>query len=102
MVATLLAKRSSGGGGGGGGDAGMPQGWEEQRTAGGRPFFIDHNSKETTWDRPTAAANEPSPAGSAHVTTASEETAIAKENVRCSFSDLIFDSQGCTFLLCTA
>ncbi|XP_028812142.1 E3 ubiquitin-protein ligase NEDD4-like isoform X2 [Denticeps clupeoides] len=30
----------------------MPPGWEVRSAPNGRPFFIDHNSKTTTWDDP--------------------------------------------------
>ncbi|XP_026142780.1 E3 ubiquitin-protein ligase NEDD4 isoform X1 [Carassius auratus] len=30
----------------------MPAGWEVRSTPNGRPFFIDHNTKTTTWDDP--------------------------------------------------
>ncbi|XP_049629545.1 E3 ubiquitin-protein ligase NEDD4 isoform X3 [Suncus etruscus] len=30
----------------------LPRGWEVQHAANGRPFFIDHNTKTTTWEDP--------------------------------------------------
>ncbi|KTG41803.1 hypothetical protein cypCar_00006839 [Cyprinus carpio] len=30
----------------------MPAGWEARSAQNGRPFFIDHNTKTTTWDDP--------------------------------------------------
>ena len=30
----------------------LPPGWEEQHTEDGRPYFVDHNSKTTTWEDP--------------------------------------------------
>ncbi|KAK7469288.1 hypothetical protein VKT23_003772 [Stygiomarasmius scandens] len=33
-------------------DVPLPQGWEERRTAEGRPYFVDHNSRTTTWVDP--------------------------------------------------
>lgn len=30
----------------------LPQGWEVRSAPNGRPFFIDHNTKTTTWDDP--------------------------------------------------
>uniref|UniRef100_A0A8D2LS84 E3 ubiquitin-protein ligase n=1 Tax=Varanus komodoensis TaxID=61221 RepID=A0A8D2LS84_VARKO len=30
----------------------LPKGWEVRNAANGRPFFIDHNTKTTTWDDP--------------------------------------------------
>ncbi|XP_036390737.1 E3 ubiquitin-protein ligase NEDD4a isoform X1 [Megalops cyprinoides] len=34
------------------GQEGMPAGWEIRCTSNGRPFFIDHNTKTTTWEDP--------------------------------------------------
>ncbi|KAF5369483.1 hypothetical protein D9758_002754 [Tetrapyrgos nigripes] len=33
-------------------DVPLPQGWEERRTAEGRPYFVDHNTRTTTWIDP--------------------------------------------------
>ena len=33
----------------------LPQGWEERQTADGRPYFVDHNSRTTTWLDPRIA-----------------------------------------------
>ncbi|XP_004835401.1 E3 ubiquitin-protein ligase NEDD4 isoform X2 [Heterocephalus glaber] len=30
----------------------LPQGWEVRHTPNGRPFYIDHNTKSTTWEDP--------------------------------------------------
>ena len=30
----------------------LPAGWEESRTNDGKPYFIDHNSKKTSWIDP--------------------------------------------------
>lgn len=35
-----------------GDDAPLPPGWEEKTDAKGRKFYIDHNNKTTTWERP--------------------------------------------------
>ena len=32
---------------------GLPAGWEERQDGYGRTFYINHNSRETTWIRPT-------------------------------------------------
>ena len=42
-------------------DVRLPVGWEERRTADGRPYFVDHHTRTTTWNDPrrttvTAAA----------------------------------------------
>lgn len=36
----------------------MPPGWEIRTTPDGRPFFIDHTSRTTTWVRCSGAAAE--------------------------------------------
>ena len=30
----------------------LPSGWEMRMTSGGRIYFVDHNSRITTWDDP--------------------------------------------------
>ena len=30
----------------------LPAGWEEAKTYDGKPYFIDHNSKNTSWVDP--------------------------------------------------
>ncbi|KAI9508971.1 hypothetical protein F5148DRAFT_822211 [Russula earlei] len=39
-------------------DVRLPLGWEERRTADGRPYFVDHHTRTTTWNDPrrTSAA----------------------------------------------
>ncbi|KAJ6664254.1 hypothetical protein lerEdw1_008473 [Lerista edwardsae] len=34
----------------------LPEGWEVRNAPNGRPFFIDHNTKTTTWDDPRVKA----------------------------------------------
>ena len=51
----------------GGGPTGneFPHGWEECKAPDGRPYFINHNTGETTWQDPrTGAAAAPAPAPS--------------------------------------
>ncbi|OCK80759.1 hypothetical protein K432DRAFT_392785 [Lepidopterella palustris CBS 459.81] len=31
----------------------LPSGWEERYDATGRPYFVDHNTRTTSWDRPS-------------------------------------------------
>ena len=31
---------------------GLPSGWEKKEARNGRPYFVDHNTRTTTWDRP--------------------------------------------------
>lgn len=36
----------------------LPAGWERREDNLGRTYYVDHNSRATTWTRPTAAYNE--------------------------------------------
>ncbi|KAI4890460.1 hypothetical protein NFI96_025590, partial [Prochilodus magdalenae] len=40
----------------------LPVGWRCYRSAEGRKYYVNTNSKETTWERPCAAATAPKPA----------------------------------------
>jgi hypothetical protein len=33
----------------------LPPGWEVRRTPSGHQFYVDHNTRKTTWERPSAA-----------------------------------------------
>lgn len=35
----------------------LPEGWERREDNLGRTYYVDHNSRQTTWNRPTAAYN---------------------------------------------
>ncbi|KAH9954579.1 hypothetical protein BC827DRAFT_1379414 [Russula dissimulans] len=37
-------------------DVRLPVGWEERRTAEGRPYFVDHHTRTTTWHDPRRAS----------------------------------------------
>ena len=38
----------------------LPEGWEARRTNNGRAFYIDHNTRTTTWEDPRRLAkNKP-------------------------------------------
>lgn len=41
----------------------LPPGWEMRIAPNGRPFFIDHNSRTTTWVRGGSGRGAPNPAG---------------------------------------
>jgi E3 ubiquitin-protein ligase NEDD4 len=44
-------------------DVPLPLGWEERRTPEGRPYFVDHHTRTTTWVDPRRnATNAPPPA----------------------------------------
>ncbi|XP_072258448.1 E3 ubiquitin-protein ligase NEDD4 isoform X4 [Pyxicephalus adspersus] len=36
--------------------SGLPPGWEEKQDEKGRTYYIDHNTRTTTWERPTVQA----------------------------------------------
>uniref|UniRef100_A0AAR2IZS1 E3 ubiquitin-protein ligase n=1 Tax=Pygocentrus nattereri TaxID=42514 RepID=A0AAR2IZS1_PYGNA len=42
---------------------GLPPGWEEKQDSKGRVYFINHNSRTTTWTRPLVQLIQPSEAG---------------------------------------
>ena len=41
------------------GAAPLPPGWEEKKTPDGKPYYVDHNTKTTHWERPQAPAAPP-------------------------------------------
>ncbi|KAJ7784506.1 hypothetical protein B0H16DRAFT_1356572 [Mycena metata] len=42
-------------------DVPLPLGWEERRTPEGRPYFVDHQTRTTTWVDPRRAGITPAP-----------------------------------------
>ncbi|KAI6042697.1 hypothetical protein EDC04DRAFT_2657897 [Pisolithus marmoratus] len=38
-------------------DVPLPAGWEERRTPEGRPYFLDHHTRSTTWNDPRRVTN---------------------------------------------
>lgn len=40
---------------------GLPPGWEAKRDAYGRPYYVDHINKVTSWDRPVGRQSAPPP-----------------------------------------
>lgn len=36
-------------------DSGLPAGWEQRIAPNGQPYYINHNTQQTTWHRPTPA-----------------------------------------------
>lgn len=57
----------------------LPEGWEERRDQNGRIYYVNHCTKSTQWERPSApAANESSPS---HVI---EENGSATPSSRCN------------------
>ena len=46
-------------------DIPLPLGWEERRTAEGRPYFVDHHTRTTTWADPRRVNQQPPAAAAA-------------------------------------
>lgn len=42
-------------------DIPLPLGWEERRTPEGRPYFVDHHTRTTTWTDPRRTQQQPVP-----------------------------------------
>ncbi|KAK1223466.1 hypothetical protein PQX77_013655 [Marasmius sp. AFHP31] len=51
-------------------DVPLPLGWEERTTAEGRPYFVDHTTRTTTWVDPRRNANQQNVAAQANSTNA--------------------------------
>ncbi|KAJ7675766.1 hypothetical protein DFH06DRAFT_1292026 [Mycena polygramma] len=51
-------------------DVPLPLGWEERRTPEGRPYFVDHQTRTTTWVDPRRAGLQPPPAPAATIANA--------------------------------
>ncbi|CAF4748366.1 unnamed protein product, partial [Rotaria socialis] len=47
----------------------LPSGWESRIDQFGRPYFIDHNNKTTTWQRPLIVAHSIVPSPRLPITT---------------------------------
>lgn len=39
----------------------LPKGWERRETRLGRTYYVDHNTRTTTWDRPSASEEPAGP-----------------------------------------
>ncbi|KLO18527.1 HECT-domain-containing protein [Schizopora paradoxa] len=68
---------------------GLPAGWEERSTPAGRPYFVDHNTRTTTWVDPrTRVVNQipsnlgPLPAGWEMRMTATSRVYFVDHNTR--------------------
>jgi hypothetical protein len=57
-------------------DAPLPTGWEEKTDAKGRKFYIDHNNRTTTWERPQFPST--APGESSDITEAHKDPATLK------------------------
>ena len=51
-------------------DIPLPLGWEERRTPQGRPYFVDHHTRTTTWTDPRRTTQPPPSAVTGPVTNA--------------------------------
>ena len=50
----------------------LPKGWEQQKTADGKIFYVDHNTKTTHWELPKNINTAPPPASPTPTTVSSE------------------------------
>ncbi|XP_078677677.1 E3 ubiquitin-protein ligase NEDD4-like isoform X1 [Branchiostoma floridae x Branchiostoma belcheri] len=55
----------------------MPQGWEERQDANGRTYYVDHNTRQTTWHRPSISQ---APAGGLTPQSAATTASTAQES----------------------
>ena len=52
----------------------LPDGWEEKTDKQGRTYYMDHNTRSTTWTRPS-----PAPARSSSIPSAQEQQSIRQQ-----------------------
>ncbi|XP_028258388.1 E3 ubiquitin-protein ligase NEDD4-like isoform X2 [Parambassis ranga] len=57
--------------------AGLPPGWEEKRDSKGRRYYINHNTRTTTWTRPLIQRAPEAAVAAAEATAAAEAAAAA-------------------------
>jgi len=56
----------------------LPPGWEEMKDpSSGRTFYVNHNTKSTTWDRPVAEPPKPAAPPSYNMARAAPQPAVA-------------------------
>ncbi|XP_031701821.1 E3 ubiquitin-protein ligase NEDD4-like isoform X3 [Anarrhichthys ocellatus] len=58
--------------------AGLPPGWEEKRDCKGRRYFINHNSRSTSWTRPVVQKTTETPPAPAPAAAAASAVAAAQ------------------------
>ncbi|XP_062269553.1 E3 ubiquitin-protein ligase NEDD4-like isoform X3 [Platichthys flesus] len=56
---------------------GLPPGWEERKDAKGRTYYVNHNSRTTTWTRPIVQLTEDGPSTSAAAAGAAASSSAA-------------------------
>lgn len=54
----------------------LPRGWEQKMTPQGKPYFVDHITKQTTWARPVAALEQPTAYHDRHPIRCLEDPAV--------------------------
>ncbi|KAL0961110.1 hypothetical protein HGRIS_006087 [Hohenbuehelia grisea] len=62
----------------------LPLGWEERRTPEGRPYFVDHHTRTTTWADPRRRQVAPPPSAAANngvAMTAQAQNAVSNPNL---------------------
>ena len=77
----VLAGTPPSAGRGAGDDAPLPPGWEARRSAKGRIFYLDHNTRTTHWKPPTRGA-PPAPPAAPSPAAAAAATATAPASAR--------------------
>ncbi|KAJ3106871.1 hypothetical protein HDU97_005358 [Phlyctochytrium planicorne] len=59
----------------------LPSGWERRVDHLGRTYYVDHNSRSTTWQRPTVASTPQSNAEAATATAEAERRQLAQRSL---------------------
>uniref|UniRef100_A0A8D2ZZI6 E3 ubiquitin-protein ligase NEDD4-like n=1 Tax=Scophthalmus maximus TaxID=52904 RepID=A0A8D2ZZI6_SCOMX len=63
---------------------GLPPGWEERKDAKGRTYYVNHNSRTTTWTRPIVQLTEDGASTSAAAAAAAASSAAAAASTSAS------------------
>lgn len=69
----------------------LPGGWEVRQDHLGRTYYVDHNSRSTTWNRP-GASTSPTAAGPAGTASVPSSAAAAAHNRRVLADDMLESS----------
>lgn len=62
---------------------GLPSGWEEKRDSKGRRYYVNHNSRTTTWTRPLVQRTSEAAAATTAAATAGTSNTAATEQAGC-------------------
>ncbi|XP_054467860.1 E3 ubiquitin-protein ligase NEDD4-like isoform X3 [Anoplopoma fimbria] len=65
---------------------GLPPGWEERKDSKGRTYYVNHNSRTTTWTRPIVQLTEDGPSTSAAASGSGGASALASASTPSSSS----------------